>query len=310
MSVSTPVQAANSSLLDALGLPADSPLEESQAIDLTVGSEAALKTLFAYATQHHQLAFDLGEIDVGCSEIMVFLKTLAKSRCENLYSFSLSAAISTEVSRAQVKMLKLAGLRRARIFDEASESALNGHPPDLKRLRAIRRLHEAEIEVAWSLAFRGATVKHSDGEEFEREISKLHHLPPPDSIRFDAPTTTRSASLVEDALQVWRRQFSPRSLTYARGPNFIRIFDRRPEQSRKKFITLSSIQCSIFDALEDGMSAEGMADDRFDVPKETISAMLEALAAARLTYRSGGSVLGLAVRRRLEESWTYNVQGG
>jgi hypothetical protein len=96
-----------------------------------------------------------------------------------------------------------------------------------------------------------------------------------------------------------------RSLAYRRGPDFVRISDRRPNLPARDY-TLGERESLIYLACEDGATpaeiervlvAEGAAD----VSEDEIREFLDGLVASRLVYRERDRYLALALPPRPRE---------
>jgi hypothetical protein len=282
------------SLLRFVGVPLAGIAEDAIPFYLSRDPKFAVEELMREAASRKHLTFDFGEIVPSQSDTLRFLVELAKVRRDNLYSFVFSCSINNAVSKADSHALKLAGVKKVTILD--------GLQTDIEQLRTIRRLSEAELEIEWKLTF--PTARFSEVDCFTEQIKNLHHLPPPREIRVLG--AVRHFAKLEDATKDWSTVYMPRSLTYARGPNFTRIFDRRA--GKKAFVTLTAHQCTLYHALEEGLSIHELSSIFSGYPLHQIDGLLNTLLQSGLVYRSGTCYLSLAVRRQLEESWTSGLQ--
>jgi ribosomal peptide maturation radical SAM protein 1 len=109
---------------------------------------------------------------------------------------------------------------------------------------------------------------------------------------------------VAEAVEKWRKNEMPGSLTYRRGPEFLLIDDRRPGLERASY-RFDGAEASIYLGCDGGASANELStllaaqgDNSFQ-PSE-IEEYLEELVAAKLVYREGDRFLSLAIATNRE----------
>jgi hypothetical protein len=128
-------------------------------------------------------------------------------------------------------------------------------------------------------------------------MAALTHVPPP------APPE-RGVRPADTALARWREKHEPWRLTYARGPGFVRIYDRRSDRESPAVIVLRERQADVFLAFEDGCTVEDAARRAPEIPPERVMRFVGTLAENRLLIRGNGSFhLALPIRRKVEERW-------
>jgi hypothetical protein len=111
-------------------------------------------------------------------------------------------------------------------------------------------------------------------------------------------------SALEDAVAAWRDRNVPWTLTYARGPGFMRIFDRRRGPLDWTFIVLNAQQAEFLLFCDEARSLDEVALRAPGTPRDQVRRFLEGLVQRGVVALTGDRrFLNLAVRRRLEERW-------
>jgi hypothetical protein len=119
----------------------------------------------------------------------------------------------------------------------------------------------------------------------------------------DHPDPESYVAPLRAALDTWRTEYIGRqpSLTCKRGPDFVKLIDRRWGGAQQEFV-LEHSEAEVYLACEDGASIEqvlrrlknGARGRRPD--RKQVLDFLGLLHAARLVYREGDMYLGLACR--------------
>lgn len=284
-------------------------------LDLTRGPGAVVDQLLRLSRRHNHLLFDLGTLDFGEHESA--LDEIANARSEGLFGFLLSCAVDASISKPQVATLRRAGIQRVRLSPggDRQEGArrLGTCRANHDQIRAVRRLHEAEITVDWDLIFfAGGDEDEPDARSLAAASRALHHLPHPRRARVvtdaEAQPSLGIRTVLEGAAREWRDGHATAVLTYARGPGFVRIRDKRGSAGVSVFVTLTSLQCDVFDLCEEGSSSGEIAAAFPQIPEDRLRSLLKGMVDRGLICELGGGFLCLPVRRKFESPWTTGVQ--
>ncbi|UIK06599.1 DUF5825 family protein [Neorhizobium galegae] len=239
------------------------------------------------AADDQSLSVDLGLIDLSVPETLDLMSNFRTARSRQSLAFSIRCQLRlSDATRYNLKELSTAGVTQVTLSDPNQWRQLPHR--DVMVLRAIRAANEYAIEVIWLLR-EFAEIAGIDSNY----AARLFHLSPP---TYDPKNPSFSVS--------WRESLLPRSLTHARGPGFIRIFDQR---NNSRFVTLAGLQYRLWQLAEGGISLDQILEVGGG-GRSTIARFFTALEAQELVYISDGFVVPLSLRRSLSESWTSGLQ--
>jgi len=279
--------------------------------------------LLELAASRATLDIELGRLDLSRPDTRRLLKEMAKLRQERYFGLALRGSIGRRVTLEQAALLRDAGVTSVQLAQPLEPGA----PPGavavaLRQLEAVKLLFEADVQVDWQLERPDDSSAPSVQDHLIGIMAMARHLPPPREFSCsgasneavwerstDAGRQPRqtAADALEDALQVWRSSFRPCSLTYARGPGFIRIRDRRGAESHWTFVTLTERQADVFLFCRTVRALAEIEAFAPDVPKPHLTRFLASMAARGLVCSIGSFHLSLPIRRRIEERWSSDV---
>jgi hypothetical protein len=245
------------------------------------------------AAAGEEAVVDVGPVDLPLDDET--LGALATARRDLLYGVPLRCRMAGPVSRSQAQVLAAAGVASVRLAP-VEPDVLEWQRAFLQQLASVLRLHEVGIAPEWSVPYEATAAKA--GPAIADLARALSHVPPPAS--GDEPT----GNDLDATIDRWRDSHAPWRLTYARGPGFLRIYDRRAERERPAVIVLHGRQADVFLGFEEGSTLDQAAELAPEVPAEHLAGFVSALAANRLLLPGGGSFyLALPIRRKVEERW-------
>lgn len=264
-------------------------------------------TLLERSKAETTLDFDLGEIDPLAPETQAFLLDVAELRSRSLFGFKFECSLSTSVTQQQATLLGRGGVVLAHLIDAKRETEA-GPPAYLQQLETVRALFEAGIDVRWSLEFMAAMRGERSTSELLRALDAARNLPPP-GLSEEARSLPVAAALksLDESVSAWRTEFRVSALTFARGPGFMRLRDRRPSKGSCRFYTLKGQQA---DVLRFCMRIRSQAEvvSAFDgIPYEKLTAFLDRLVNDGLMVRHDDYYLSLPTRRTLGERWSSEI---
>ena len=181
-------------------------------------------------------------------------------------------------------------------------SLVHLQPPILARLQLQRfspyfdKPHEHALEIEGPVFHYAFAYPCSSGDLFDLAYDfNYRYVNHPDPESYVAP--------LRAALDTWRTEYIEHqpSLICKRGPDFVKLIDRRWSSAPQEFV-LEHSEAEVYLACEDGASIEqvlqrlenGAGGRRPD--KKQVLDFLGLLHAARLVYREGDTYLGLACR--------------
>jgi hypothetical protein len=185
---------------------------------------------------------------------------------------------------------------------------------NLRQLRTARSLHAVVIRVHWDLLHFDAHGAAA-AEFFAASLRALRNLPPPNAVRLvGGEGAGQSIEVAPDAVQAltavmrqWQEVYTPWNLTFARGPGFIRIFDKRDDSSGGTFIILKAFQVAVFDACARGSGLDDIAAAVPAVPLEMLEGLIQSLLDRGIVCCLGGDYLAMPIRRSQQERWTTGL---
>jgi hypothetical protein len=281
-----------------------------------VDEQASTAELLDTASRYRVLRFDLGYLDPAKPVVVAFLKQMAQLRREGLYGFELWCRVSPRIGGDSCRLLKAAGVTQATVDLHAEGDGELGWATDInsQQIQAVRLLDDAGVKAAWDFALPTADAA-SDDASWVSGLAALYHLPPPRgivAIPFWENLPADRVRSLSSAIETWREAFdssqegpSPRRLTYAQGPGFIRIFDRRSGLQNWTFVTLNARQSELFRFCDEGRSLPEIVAAAPEFPEPAVRQFLDLMVERQLMLRSrDGRYYLLPIRRRLEERWT------
>jgi hypothetical protein len=260
------------------------------------------------ARAERKLDFDLGVIDPSAPATEAFFLDMAELRSQSYLGFRFQCAVPTGVTEEQATLLSRGGVISAELLDGSSEDTEHQPPEYLCQLETVRALFEAGIDVRWQVLWSHVMRDPLFEREFLRTCTAASNLPPPSiSERFRPDVPPATLARIHSVTTAWAAQFRQSTLTFARGPGFVRVRDRRPSKGGCRFYTLKAQQAEILrfcsrvrTRSEIGHVAEG-------VPGDKISAFLDRMVMDELIARHGDYYLSLPTRRTLGERWSSEV---
>jgi hypothetical protein len=154
-------------------------------------------------------------------------------------------------------------------------------------LETVRLLDEHEITALWRLP---GGLSARDLDELRPSVV---HLPPPDA-----------EGELAASVETWAAEHRRKSLTFAKGPGFIRLLDRRAGHG-PTFITLSSAQAGLYSYVRRRRTLGDAAASVPGVQADRVTALLARLAEHRLLIGiEEGEIQAVAIRRPPLQRWT------
>jgi hypothetical protein len=290
----------------------------------TTQARLAVDELVRQAQERLTMAFDLGYLDFTRLESSLFLSELSILARSNLYGFALNCRVSPAILKQEAELLHNAGVTRVEIAPERfSDDVMNPVEvveANFRQLRPLRWLHEAEIEVVWRVLYDIPGATDEDYRELVDLFGQLHHLPPPQgwsslqngSVRSHPVSPGAEFAAVftelENALDVWRKAYKPRTLTFSRGPGFIRILDMRDENGNLVTLTLEGRQEKALDLIDLCCFLKQLTEQFPEIPEERMRRFLDRLIERKILCRTrAGLYQNISVRRRREDGWAAHL---
>lgn len=226
----------------------------------------------------------------------VAFAALAKELWRRSAQLELRAQVSYELDAAELRVLRDAGLVGAWLppvpLDEPESSSTL-----LDAASATKTLTESGMAVRWTF--------HGTGRaDVIRQISALKHLPPP-------TLSGASGAALSDAVGHWRENWSANQLTFSRGPEFVRVVDRREGMSRRSgrlissesVLVLAGVQAEVLLSLSRPTPFARLALQLQDsIDARTLRQLVELLTSRGLiTHDDSDRHLALPVHRKLVE---------
>lgn len=269
-----------------------------------VDPKAFVADVLERSWQSRTTQIELGVVD-SVERDAAALHELAAVRRDGVYSFRLSCAVPSVPDCVDASLLRAAGVWRVRVDPGPSAG---DHVPSrgmeaalLERVELVAALEEQGVAASWHLA---VTPHASENAHFTAELlASFHHLTPPVGT-WPEVSHAPGVSTLQQAVLEWRRNWVPNTLTYGRGPGFVRIYDRRAPAEGVAYIALNGPQAAVFLTAKRASAAEDLAVVAEGVPLETLRSFLGKLVARRLMcLTTSGLYQSLPTRRRMEERW-------
>lgn len=253
------------------------------------------------------LDFDLGSIDPLAPETQAFLLDVAELRSRSLFGFKFECSLATSVTQEQATLLGRGGVVLVHLLD-AERETVAGPPAYMQQLETVRALFEAGIDVRWNLDFVAATRGDRSTGELLRALDAARNLPPP-GFSEEARSLPSAMALqsLDESVSAWREEFRVSALTFARGPGFMRLRDRRPSKGSCRFYTLKGQQADVLRFCTKIRSQAEVVSTFNGIPCEKLAAFLERLVDDGLMVRHDDYYLSLPTRRTLGERWSSEI---
>lgn len=220
---------------------------------------------------------------------------LADARGAGCYGIEISCELDDVPLGRRARRLREAGLCSVALGDRFAHHEGDAVLTNLWRLAAVKSLSAAGIRVEWQLDER----PWREGQDLQSMIDVLAavaHLPP--------PTAEPETAAARAALARWRAAHRERTLTYARGPGFMRIFDRREGEHAWRFISLDDRQAAVLAACETPVQPASIGAGPNAVDAAALGSFLDAMISEKVACRGpAGEVVALPIRRSIEERW-------
>ncbi|MBA2935164.1 hypothetical protein HZF05_13825 [Sphingomonas sp. CGMCC 1.13654] len=278
-------------------------------VHLTIVDQALdAGALIQRAQTERKLDFELGVIDPFAPATEAFFLDMAEVRSQSYFGFRFQCTVPTGITEELATLLGRGGVINANLLDSSGEHAEHEPPEYLCQLETVRVLYEAGIDVRWQVSWPRVMRDPFFGRELLRTCAAASNLPPPDiseQFRHDVPrdTLTRMQAITT----AWGTQFRKSTLTFARGPGFVRIRDRRPSKGGCRFYTLKAQQADILRFCSRLRTRSDIGHFAEGVPDNKVTAFLERMVTDELIARHGNYYLSLPTRRTLGERWSSEV---
>lgn len=280
----------------------------------TLEPTVALKYILEVAQRDAVLDVDLGEIDFSSSGATEVLDSLAEIRRDRLFGFRIAGKVRAGLTIEQCSLLQRAGVCRVVVEFIPVDGHHRGSLIELnmENICSAKLLHSLEIDVQWHLCILGGQTYPLCRDELVADISSFRHLPPPNGvISFDPRgsdyrerASGEQVVAINQALTHWRTSHVARVLTYARGPGFVRICDKRGGDRNWKFITLRGVNAEIYGFCRYWRKLDDIFNFASALPRERIRDLLHKFIDSDLLACTGDEYyMATAVRKLLEERW-------
>lgn len=252
--------------------------------------------LVAAMTQTRALRFRLEDLPAG-GERAAVLDALAVARAEHLWGFELTCELAEVPTDDEALLLREAGVVGVALAPALGREQPTAARATLQRLAAAKSLSAVGIAVTWQLDSRALSATGAELRELVAACRAARHLPPPER-------PTEGAGELARAVEDWAATHQARTLTYARGPGFLRVFDRRAEDGTWRFVTLREQQAQVLLRCAQPRSAAELHQELAELGGGELRSLLDALVAKGLAARGDDDhYLALPIRRSIEERW-------
>ncbi|WP_293573090.1 DUF5825 family protein [Phaeobacter sp.] len=242
------------------------------------------------ANQAAQLQYNLGTVDLNDPAQAAALVNLAEARLKNLYGFRLKLRIAHTVSTEQAALLASVGAIEVSVDPLGSPIGALEDRANALSIQSVRALAEQEVTPHWSLSAKALTL-----DEIRAVMTVTLQLPPPSAI-LNGPEGS------SEILGQWQKAATPQCCSYARGPGFLRVLDRRQGARDWRFVVLNEAQAQILLTCREAQTVDSLA--AMDVlPVDAINSVLGALQQYGLVLISGDTIVSVVPRRHFSERW-------
>jgi hypothetical protein len=262
-----------------------------------------VNAVLARLEQSRQTQLNIGLLCLENDEAQPILAALAAARQEQLYGFRFSCRAAGLIGGDTAELLRAAGVCAVELLPPSGPVAAGlAESIFLGQVTSVVALHQQGIDVTWSLS-KSLMASATSSHQLVSLFPFLHHIPPP-TFQLASAGSVVSAPPIHQAILEWRNGYEPHVLTYGRGPEFVRICDRRDASQSVKFATLRGAQAAVFMTATHAAPVEVLEGAAGGVPMRLVRRFLENLVHARLMCRTSTRLyLSLPTRRRIEERW-------
>jgi ribosomal peptide maturation radical SAM protein 1 len=244
------------------------------------------------------LRLQLEGLHLGRDRHVELLQALASRRSESFFGFEFGCDVTQVPGTALSGLMREAGISSSTLRLLPSAEDQSPISANLRRVEAVKNLSGAGIEVIWDLDERTVLLDEEDYGSMVAICESARHLPPPRLPAGDR--TSRTADMVIR----WSEQHKPRTLTYARGPGFMRIFDRRLEVGHWRFVCLGDAQADVLLCCDTVKDVATLLAELPDVKESELRRFLNGLVDQEVMCRGPlDQYLALPIRRSIEERW-------
>jgi ribosomal peptide maturation radical SAM protein 1 len=255
-----------------------------------------LEDLEALASRTRSLRFRLDGLEAESGIDPDLLEALARVRGERHLAYEFYCELHSVPGTELAQQMRSAGILSVVLAKSLGENENCTTVANIHRIAAVKALTTASISVAWELDERTWSMPTEKQQRMVAICQAASHLPPPQL------GNVKPAAPLGEALRFWKVNYGSRMLTYARGPEFIRVFERRADDRNWRFINLRGVYADVLLHCDQPKTIEALRIKMND-PTDQISVYLDALAAQGLICGSNDQYLALPVRRAIEERW-------
>jgi ribosomal peptide maturation radical SAM protein 1 len=256
-----------------------------------------LEDLEATADRTGSLRFKLEGLESANGIDLELLEALAQVRGERHLGYEFSGEVRSVPDVEVAEQMRYAGISSVRLANSVGEEECCPIAANLQRIGAVKALRAANISVEWELDSRTWFMSLEDQKRMADICLAAGHLPNP-QLGGVEPTGP-----LAEALRLWSATYRSRILTYARGPEFIRIFERRENDRNWRFLNLRGVYAEVLLSCERPQSIAGLLSEMGGLTEHQISVCLDALMSQGLICASNDRYLALPIRRAIEERW-------
>ena len=223
------------------------------------------------------------------------LESLADARAERLLSYDLDCELTIVPSAEIAWCMREAGISSVVLSEVLGSSEGSAILSNLMRIAAAKNLGAADIAVVWQLDPRTEFLGVEQRRQMQAICDASRHIPPP---------VSGGADIIAGMAHRWSACHKPRSLTYARGPGFLRVFDRRTEEGRWRFISFNDSQGEILLRCSQPKDFGSLLSEVPNTNDLSLRQFLETLVEQNVMCRGlNDHYLALPIRRSIDERW-------
>jgi ribosomal peptide maturation radical SAM protein 1 len=257
-----------------------------------------IEDLEAIADRTRSLWFKLVGMETERGIDVALLEALARTRGERLLGFEFACELGTVPTNELAEQMRAAGISSVEVGAVVGRDEPSAIASNLQRIAAVKSLTTAGISVAWGLDERTWSMSTVQREQMVAICHVARHLPSP-----TLGNVNHMGSLAE-AVRLWATTYRPRTLTYAQGPEFVRVFDRRKDDRNWRFISLRGVYAEILLGCEKPKDVAVLRSELSGPTETEIRGYLDSLVAQGVMCRgSDDRHLALPIRRATDERW-------
>ncbi len=257
-----------------------------------------IRDLEAMANRTRSLWFKLVGIETERGVDTALLEALARTRGERLLGYEFACELGTVPTSEIAEQMRAAGISSVEVCAAVGRDEPSAIASNLQRIAAVRSLTAAGISVMWELDDRTRSVSMEQRDQMVAICHAARHLPSP-----TLGNVNHMESLAE-ALRLWSTTYRSRMLTYARGPEFVRVFERRKNDRNWRFISLRGVYGEILLRCDRPKDVAVLRSELSGPTEAEIRRCLDSLVAQGVMCRgSNDQYLALPIRRAMNEFW-------